>query len=170
MRVILFRHGPAEPRDENLWPNDGDRPLTERGREKTRAAVGGLALLEPRVSRILTSPLVRCRQTAETLRDHVKSAHGLEDWHDLAPGGSNSAILQGIHGYRDQESIILVGHEPDLGFLAGSLLFGSGCLPFKKAGACSLTFDDEPAAGNGILDWFLAPRLLRRLTGDRKEK
>jgi phosphohistidine phosphatase len=170
MRVILLRHGPAESRDENLWPDDGDRPLTKRGREKTKAAVGGIALLEPRVSRILTSPLVRCRQTAEILGNRVKSACGLEDWNDLAPGGSKVALLQGIHRHRDQDAIILVGHEPDLGFLAGLLLFGSGFLPFKKAGACSLTFDREPVAGSGVLEWFLAPQPLRRLAEDREKK
>ena len=36
MRVILFRHGPAEVRDPSRWPEDTERPLTRRGEKRSR--------------------------------------------------------------------------------------------------------------------------------------
>jgi len=54
---------------------------------------------------------------------------------------------------------VLVGHEPDLGKLAGVLLFGApAALPLRKAGACSIEFDNHCAAGKGRLriPWLLA--------------
>jgi hypothetical protein len=38
MKIILFRHGPAESRDPERWPDDAERPLTPRGEKRTRLA------------------------------------------------------------------------------------------------------------------------------------
>ena len=82
----------------------------------------------------------------------------------LASGGSQRALLGQLAGAGPAETIVLVGHEPDLGRLAGALLFDApGALPLKKAGACGLSFDGAPQLQRGDLDWFLSPRLLRAL-------
>jgi len=60
--------------------------------------------------------------------------------------------------------IALVGHEPDLGKLAGTLLFGApSAVALKKAGACAIDFEGAIRPGSGRLCWFLTPRMLRRL-------
>src|SRR5437762_3410272 len=66
----------------------------------------------------------------------------------------------------------LVGHEPDLGKLAGSLVFGAPrALPLKKAGACAIDFAGPVEAGAGQLAWFMSPKQLRALSRlRRKEK
>jgi len=65
--------------------------------------------------------------------------------------------------------VVLVGHEPHLGKLAGTLLFGAPAhLPIKKAGACAIDFEARPRAGGGQLVWFLPPRALRQLAGKKQ--
>src|SRR4051812_49495254 len=56
-----LRHGEAVPHDDD----DDARPLTDRGREQSRAAGGALAALEVVVHDCYTSPKVRARETAE---------------------------------------------------------------------------------------------------------
>lgn len=162
MRVILFRHGPAESRDAARWPDDSQRPLTERGAERTREAASGLTRLEPTIGAILTSPYVRAHATARVLRQRIDDAR-VTTLDALRPGGSWRRILAALAERRPDETVVLVGHEPDLGKLTGLLVFGAPApLPMKKAGACAIEFVGTPAAGNGRLLWFLPPRGLRR--------
>ena len=61
--LYLVRHGLAEERGD-AWPDDTKRPLTDEGISRMRKAARGLARLGVSVEVVLTSPLVRARQTA----------------------------------------------------------------------------------------------------------
>jgi phosphohistidine phosphatase len=161
MRVILFRHGPAARRDTERWPDDSARPLTSLGARLTRAAAEGLARIETDIEQIVSSPFARTRQTARVLADVLDTGE-IEEMEALRPEGPTADILQFLSAWVSDRSLVLVGHEPSLGILAGVLLFGSPAgLPLKKAGACSIRFDGAPREGAGRLSWFLPPRLLR---------
>jgi phosphohistidine phosphatase len=166
MRLVLFRHGPAGSRDPRRWPDDGLRPLTAKGVERTRAAASGLRrVLGGDPVAILSSPLTRCVESAELVREAFSSVRPVTD-PALAPGGSYRRILAMLAERKQGSTVILVGHEPDLGKLAGTLLFGAPCpLPMRKSGACVLDFPGEIKAGGAILQEFLPPRILRRLAG-----
>jgi len=169
MQVILFRHGPAGERDPDRWPDDALRPLTARGRERTRRAARGLGALLGRQPLILTSWFKRAQQTADLLAEELlASAPALEP--ALEPGSSQSALLEHLAAMESDQAVVLVGHEPDLGALAGRLLTsGPLRLPLKKAGACQIHFVAALKPGEGRLDWFLNPRILRRI-GRRARK
>src|SRR5215831_7003605 len=77
MRIVLFRHGPAGSRDPRRWPDDGQRPLSPRGIERTEQAARGLVRIMP-LHRIVTSPLLRAAQSAELLRKAVDSKREVE--------------------------------------------------------------------------------------------
>lgn len=163
MKVILFRHGPAGRRDLSRWPDDLARPLTSRGEARTRESARGLARLEPDVSVILTSPLERARATARVVQDVIGTGKP-EVLEALAPGSSYRKLIETLATRASDETLLLVGHEPDLGKLVGTLVFGApAALPLKKAGACAISFVGPPHAGKGQLVWFLPPRALRRL-------
>jgi phosphohistidine phosphatase len=166
MLLILFRHGPAGKADPSTWPDDAKRPLTPRGEERTREAAAGLArLLDSEVREILTSPYVRCARTAEIAAQALGARVRALD--ELEPGGSIAALLEELQSVAEDDLVVLVGHEPDLGKLAGKLVLGKpAALPLKKAGACGLRFDGPPASGKGSLEWHVTPRILRRLAGD----
>ena len=168
MRVILFRHGPAPARDPELWPDDDARPLTSRGAQLTRASAEGLARLEPGIQQIVSSPFTRARQSARVLAD-VLGTGDIEDVEMLRPEGPIPNILKYLAARVSDRSVVLVGHEPSLGALAGVLLFGSPTrVPLKKAGACSIRFDGAPCEGAGRLNWFLPPKILR-LAASRRQ-
>jgi phosphohistidine phosphatase len=163
MRVVLFRHGPAGKRDPERWPDDALRPLTSRGIGRTRDAAAGVVRLERGLSRILTSPLQRAAETAEILAEVCEAKVPIETFEALAAGRSFRAILQRLAAIPAEETVALVGHEPDLGKLAGVLLIGApAALPLKKAGACAVAFEGPVAPGDGRLEWFLPPGALRR--------
>jgi phosphohistidine phosphatase len=169
MRLILFRHGPAGTADAARWPDDRERPLSSRGAERTQAAALGLGEMESEITRVLTSPLRRALETGAIVREALEIDRALELHADLSPGGSARRLLESFADGADDETVVLVGHEPDLGKLAGTLLFGAPAhLPLKKAGACAIEFEGSPIAGEGQLLWFLPPRALRRLA--RKQR
>src|SRR5262245_38248183 len=171
MRLVLFRHGPAEARDPSQWPDDALRPLTGRGVERTRSAARGVARLEPAIARVYTSPAVRALDTAKLLAGELDKGGDPVLMDTLAPEGSWRATLDQLAGEPRDSTVALVGHEPSLGLLAARLLrsTGDGALTLKKAGACSITCE-APEPGRGRLRWWLRPAALRALTPFKKKK
>ncbi len=160
MDVYLVRHAVAEERA----PRGGDaaRALTAEGRREFTRAAAGFSRLEPELTRILTSPLLRARQTAEILREQLSGPEP-EAWPPLAPGVALERLLADLRGAG--EAVALVGHEPCLGrllSLAVSGRAGDGT-PLRKGGIARLVFERAPRPGGGRLAWLLTPRLLRRL-------
>lgn len=169
MRVILFRHGPAGRRDPARWADDAERPLTKRGADRTRSAARGLHRFIEGGALVLSSPLTRAFGTAAITREALGLQAPVQPFDALAPGGSYRAVLARLVSTGSGTCVVLVGHEPDLGKLAGMLLFGAPArsLPLKKAGACVIDFTGPPEPGAGHLHAFLPPRALRRLAQTR---
>jgi phosphohistidine phosphatase len=162
MRVVLFRHGPAGQRDASRWPNDALRPLSPQGEQRTRLACAGLRkILGDGPATIVTSPLLRAARTAKLLAETLERSK-VVTLDALAPGGSYRELIRFLAQRSPGELVVLVGHEPDLGKLAGVLLFGApAALPLKKAGACLIQCVGEVSPGTGRLRWLLTPKLLR---------
>src|SRR5439155_14034891 len=131
------------------WPDDAQRPLTARGAERTRLAARGLARVERSGTAILTSPYVRATETATILGEELGLEDTIETTELLAPSDAHRAMLHRLAAMEDSSRVFLVGHEPDLGKLAGFLLFGTTntALPLRKAGACALSFEGTVRAG-----------------------
>lgn len=165
MRIVLFRHGPAGRRDASRWPDDALRPLSVRGIDRTGRAALGIAYVEGTVTSILSSPLVRAVETARLLHEAFEHDRPVETLEALAPGGSHRTVLQRIAELDENDAVVLVGHEPDLGKLASVLVFGApaASIAIKKAGACVLEFEGAVKVGAGCLTGFYPPRVLRRL-------
>ena len=160
--LYLIRHGIAEERGE-AWPDDAKRPLTEEGMARVRKSARGLAQLGVAFDAILTSPLVRTRQTADavasafTVRPHIVAVDS------LAPGGTYQAVLADLEKQTRRSRIALVGHEPGIGELASRLAGSRHPLEFKKGAACRIDVDALPPTGPGTLRWFLTSRIMRSL-------
>ena len=162
MRIVLFRHGPAETRDPERWPDDSQRPLTAHGVDVTRRAARGVARMEPGITRVASSPAVRALDTARRLVSALDLGGEPELLPALSPEGAWRGVLDWLSGQPGDAVIALVGHQPGLDLLAGGLLraSGEGALVLKKAGACSITCE-VPEPGRGQLRWWLRPAALR---------
>ena len=160
--LYLIRHAIAAERGDE-WPDDTKRPLTEKGIERMRKVVLGLAALDPQVGIIFTSPLVRARQTADLLVTGLKPRPALDVLADLAPGGTPAYVAEAVAARETDGSVALVGHEPDLGELGAWLLGTKHPLVFKKGGVCRIDLSRRVAPGSGQLVWLATPSMLRGL-------
>lgn len=162
LELYLVRHAPAAERGPE-WPDDAVRPLTPDGASKFRKAVSGLAALGVQIDLVLTSPLVRCRQTADILADGLPGRPRVQALDALAPGGGHSAVITEAARVAKRSRVALVGHEPDIGHLASKLLGMRRAIEFRKGAVCRIDVDGLPPGGPGRLSWFATSRMLRRM-------
>lgn len=162
--MYLVRHAPAELRGE-AWPDDSQRPLSRDGRLRMRAAAAGLVALGVEFDRILTSPLVRARETAAILSGAFASPPPVREVDWLRAGASAARIARGLQTTRRDRRVVLVGHEPDLGQLAAWMIGAAAPIPFKKGAVCRFDADRWPLRPPLRLVWFAPPKLLRAAAG-----
>jgi phosphohistidine phosphatase len=112
MRLVLVRHAESAP-----GTPDDLRTLTPEGEEQARALGERLRADGIRPDAVLSSPLLRARQTAEALGFGEPEAD-----ERLAPGATSEAVRDAIAGRGD--TIVVVGHQPDCGQVAASLTGG----------------------------------------------
>ncbi len=157
MKLYFLRHGIAEDREQ--WTdNDEKRPLTDKG--KKRMAKEGKRMKEMGIAPdlILTSPLVRAKQTAEIAAEHLSLEDKVKEDKRLAPGFAVPAVGEILREYRDADSIMLVGHEPDFSETVASLI-GGGHVVCKKGGLALIELE-QPDSLQGELLWLIPPSLL----------
>ena len=161
MLLILLRHGLAEDLDQTL--DDFHRPLTREGRKKVARAAAGLQTLVPRLDYLASSPKLRARQTAQLAQGAWGNAPALTEWPELLREGDFEPLRRKLCALK-ADTVLLVGHQPNLGNLLNWLTARDHCaweLEWKKAGAAALEIDFEN--GQCVLQWFLPPKVLRAL-------
>ncbi|SRR5258708_6090085 len=160
--LYLIRHGLAEERGDT-WPDDTKRPLTAEGMTRLRKAARGMGQLGLSLDVMLTSPLVRTRQTAEIVAGGLEPHPAIVNVDSLAPGGAYAAIVADLEKHARKTRIALVGHEPGIGELAARLIGSRHAIEFKKGAIARIDVDDIPPAGPGDLRWLMTPKILRAL-------
>jgi phosphohistidine phosphatase len=162
MIVYLVRHAWAEEQDAAQWPDDGQRPLTAEGRERFAEVVKALADrgLAPRL--IATSPLVRCRQTADIMAKHVSDRPKIVERKELEPGSDLEGVLRWTCSQAaDLEQVAWVCHAPDVGRMAAAMLGDEGAgIRFAKGAVAALRFDGPPETAAGELIWLVTAKIL----------
>ena len=167
MDLLIVRHAIAFERDPQRWSDDGARPLTPEGKRRAKKAAAGLKRFTKPPERLLTSPLVRARQTAEILTE-VAGWPPAEEVAELSPEEAPQALLA-LLGRDRSKLVAIVGHQPGLGHLLNACLLGEGRnLPvdLKKNAVACLSFRGSVRAGRATLKWLATPRMLRALRSD----
>jgi phosphohistidine phosphatase len=162
MEWLIIRHAIAFERDRHRWPDDAARPLSPIGVRRSRKAAAGLKELCKAPDRLLTSPLIRARETAKILTE-VAGWPRAEIASELKPGAGAAAVLT-LLGKDRSRRIAIVGHQPDLtALLTACLLKGNGDLPIeiKKNSVACLAFDGRTRVKGAALKWLATPRMLR---------
>jgi len=158
--LYLVRHAAAE--DQRTGRSDEERALTAEGMRKFRQAARGIVRLADDMppELILTSPLVRARQTAELLVeafDQAKVKTELRVSGALGPAGALGQLLKEARG-RD---VLAVGHEPMLSEWIGELCFRrAGDVVMKKGALAAVEIE---TGGRGRLVCLMQPGALREL-------
>ena len=162
VNLYLVRHGIAAEREE--YTEDALRPLTSEGKRKTKQVAQQLFDLGLRFDLILTSPLVRARQTADILKAIGLSTQ-LEESTDLTPEGKIHSWLSWLEEWQNNggTNLALVGHEPNLGEWTEILVWGEakGNLLVKKAGVIGVQLPENGSpVGRSLLFWLTPPKFL----------
>ncbi len=158
MQVYLLRHGIAE--EDRIGKSDADRELTPEGRRKLRETFRVAAQAEIKPTLILTSPLVRAVQTAEIAAETFRYRNEMLRTKALLPGSAVEQVWDEIRVHRDENELLLVGHDPLFTSLAGYLLGAPDLqIDFKKGAILRVDFDGFGPQPRGMLRWFLISKL-----------
>jgi phosphohistidine phosphatase len=164
LELVIVRHAIAFERDRSRWPDDRLRPLSPEGKQKFRKAASGLARWIPQVDRLLTSPLVRARETAELLTDVAGWPKAVE-CQPLEPETDPQELLSHLRGLKAKR-IALVGHEPALSTFICFCVAGPPTtlhIEMKKGATARIAFSAAPSASSGTLTALVPPQALRRM-------
>ena len=129
MQLLLLRHGKAE---DSSPGGDFTRELEEKGHEQARNVARILAAADLLPDLVLSSPVIRAKQTANTFTSTAGMPGPIFlEW--LACGMSPETALAELSHFPEFERIMIVGHEPDFGIAIGDLVGTSEpCAIFVK--------------------------------------
>ena len=163
MIIYLLRHAIAVEHGTVADPHDA-RPLTDDGKEKMAQAAKGIAKLVGSIDIIVTSPLVRALDTAKIVAKALGSDTKIEVCRSLAPGGVLKNTLLHLTKFKGLSSMMIVGHQPDLGYLASTFLGSDpSIIEFKKGALCAIEIAGLSSREKGKLLWHLQPKHLRAI-------
>jgi phosphohistidine phosphatase len=122
MKVVLVRHAEAAPGDP-----DELRALTPAGHEQARRLGEQLRAEGIRPDAVLTSPLLRARETGADLGFGEP-----EPIDELSPGATAEDVRAATAGLG--ETVVVVGHQPDCSRITAAVRGGAEP-PFPTASA-----------------------------------
>lgn len=107
---------------------------------------------------IVTSPLVRAKQTSKIVAEGLKVRDGLVEDERLGLDFDPSRLAGVLKEYRSANAVMLVGHEPSMSETIGHLI-GGARIDLKK-GALACVDVPDPSSLEGELVWLVPPKVL----------
>jgi phosphohistidine phosphatase len=160
MRLYIVRHAYAGERGDPRYPNDDVRPLTDKGRKRFRRLVKKLARRRFAPAIVATSPLVRCRQTADVIAQRLDLVGRVVELDDLRPGSQLESLVRWTNDHTKNE-VAWVGHSPDVEVLTAALIGArEEALAFAKGAIAAIDFEGFVTPGQGTLAWLATPKVL----------
>jgi phosphohistidine phosphatase len=161
MFVYFLRHASAGQRMLGSAKRDEKRALDKDGIEQCGYIGRALAALGVQVEIIVTSPLKRAMQTAALVGNEMGHEGKLVTEAALRPEATFADFQRMLEKYGRQDSILLVGHNPNLRDFLGRVISDSGeaVVELKKGAVAKV----EMRRTVGSLSWCITPRILRTL-------
>jgi phosphohistidine phosphatase len=126
--------------------------------EREAKAIAALAL---DLDCIVTSPLLRAKQTAEIVAERLEMGAKVVEDSRLAGGFAIDALAAILRDHAEDDSIMLVGHEPSMSATIGRAI-GTARIEFKKAALAGVELPD-PSSTTGMLFCLIPPKVLVKL-------
>lgn len=154
MELILWRHAEAEIGEPDLG-----RKLTAKGDKQARRVAEWLHARLPDSARVLVSPAARAQQTAKALAE--VSHRKFKTIDELAPGASASDVIAAAGWPSGRSPVVVVGHQPTLGWVASLLLAGAEQdWSIRKGGAWWLSSRERDGEEQVVLRAVVSPDLV----------
>jgi len=154
MRIYLVRHADAVA--QTPGNPDASRHLSSGGRLSFRETARRLRDAGVRVSRILSSPLVRAVQTADILAEALEYEGEVQPHPRLGPGFDLEGLNELLDSFPEETEIGLVGHEPDIGRIVSRLLALPKGYAMPKGAVAAIALPDAGTRIRGGLEWIQA--------------
>jgi len=159
MELYLLRHGIAE--DSAPGGRDADRALTSEGKRKLRDLLRIAAQADLRPSLIISSPYKRARQSADVAARVLDYSGDILESNSIVPNSAPQELWEEVRVHKSVPKLLLVSHEPLLGSAAAFLLNSPALqVDFKKGALLRIDMEGFSAQPNGLLKWYLTPRLV----------
>lgn len=161
MIIYFLRHASAGEHLINP-KKDEKRALDKDGIEQCGYVGRALAAIDAQVDVIISSPLKRATQTASLVGNEMGYEGKLQIDAALRPQASLADFRRMLEKYARQESIMVVGHNPNLSQFLGTTISESGCeasVDLKKGAVARV----DMRRTSGTLQWCLTPKALRTL-------
>lgn len=163
MKLIIVRHGEAEKNSNSGL--DRDRVLTEKGKSDINKMSNFFLRSPLKVGHIFHSPFKRTEMTAEIFSKKL-SVSDVQPSDKLLPTENYLEICHDFDKFTNSDTVMIIGHSPDVSFLAAKLISPSNCLS-----ACSPSFVFSPGTTvalniakenfiKGQIIWIISPDYL----------
>jgi len=152
MLLYFLRHGDAI---ESPYYHDTGRPLSDLGKRQIQSVAKYLRHSRTSIELVLSSPLTRARETADILQSSLAS-HPTMTTEALLSGSEIRDLIDEINAH-ESESILLVGHEPQLSSAISVLTGGDEHfrMEMKKASLARVETPFPVKKGQAVLSWLL---------------
>lgn len=161
MKIYFLRHADALPENGETIHCDEERPLSDEGKAQVQRLSLAVTKVGLTFDLVLTSPLQRCRETAESLLTLLdRTAAEANDLDLLAPGGSTKKLIKYLRTL-EVNSVLLVGHSPDLGEHIAYLIGDKDAyVKMAKSGLACVECEASPRKSEGELVFLITPEWL----------
>ena len=172
--ILLLRHAKSDRDNPTLA--DFERPLAKRGLKDAPRMGAVLSSFEIVPDRILASPARRAKETAQLVAEACGYKKAIE-WHEAFYGGNAEDLIVALQRLpNSMEQVLLVGHNPTMEETVSALISGDERQPIitmPTAALACLQVDvrdwAELEPGEGVLQWFLIPRLIKAIQKEAEE-
>jgi phosphohistidine phosphatase len=121
MIAYLLRHASAGTRRQNPLL-DRKRGLDKEGKQQCLLVAGYLNAMRVNFDVVVSSPLKRSLQTAALVANEMGFEQKIIVETSLEPGSKLADFEAMLHRYAGHESVLVVGHNPNISQFAGSLV------------------------------------------------
>lgn len=165
MDLFILRHGEAGKRSGSRG-NDSNRPLTTTGEKEITDIADSFKKIGIDFDAILTSPLKRAQQTADLVARQFKAQKKMRQVKELSPEGSKSDLYRLLSSFKEETSLLIVGHSPYLSEMISEVVTDGkyGRIDIKKGGVARIRVTNSTPKFKGELRWLITPRLLKLIT------
>lgn len=160
MKLIICRHGESDMM--SITGLDKDRKLSEKGKNDIVKMAKFIQGTPIKVTKVYHSPYLRTTETANIYSDILPGKIVPETSDFLAPAGNYNDLLPCFCKYPNSETILIVGHNPDVSYFAANLLRSesiSSMFFFSPGATLAINVARENFC-NGQLIWFVSPEFL----------
>ena len=163
MILYFLRHASAGESMKDS-KKDKKRPLDQDGIKQSHSMGRALAALEVQPEMVISSPLTRAMQTASLVANELGFENKIQVEAALTPEASYSDFVDMLRRFSSAESVIVVGHNPNLSDFLGKTIGGRSSpadIDLKKGSVARV----EMRRSGGRLTWYITPKIVGTLQG-----